>query len=289
MSAAFATVKGPRLSHRDRVTFASTSHPLPVPVRVIDTAPAGVPPGRQAKFSEGQPLPSNASPGSAGAPGPTPSDLKKHTGSLIVAAGGGDPWDDTIIQRPTGLDRRFISAPRWPWPPDAGSEDPVSESAPPGPYNQDGLISIQNHDFMESPTFKAAYQRGVAAAGTDYSWHWRVRIGLWAAAIAWKLPGHFVECGVKPRLPELGDHAVSLLGSSRETALLSRYVQGHRRALRIGREACQRDNGKEQSGNRFWFLRRGSSVRANFSEWKNIRIIEGAIPKTLQWHMTSKK
>ncbi len=52
----------------------------------------------------------------------------------------------------------------------------MNESAQPGPgqYNQDGLITIHNHDFMQSPTFKAAYQRGVTAAGTDYSWHWRV-------------------------------------------------------------------------------------------------------------------
>jgi len=74
----------------------------------------------------------------------------------------------------------------------------MSESVPPGPdqYNQEGLITIHNHDFMESPTFKAAYQRGVTAAGTDYSWHWRVHIGLWAAAMASKLAGDFIECGV---------------------------------------------------------------------------------------------
>lgn|GEM_PF-1636785 len=43
----------------------------------------------------------------------------------------------------------------------------MSESTLPGPnqYNQDGLVTIHNHDFMESPTFKAAYQRGVKAAG----------------------------------------------------------------------------------------------------------------------------
>jgi len=65
----------------------------------------------------------------------------------------------------------------------------MSESVPPGPdqYNQEGLITIHNHDFMESPTFKAAYQRGMKAAGPDYRWHWRVHIGLWTAAMASKL------------------------------------------------------------------------------------------------------
>jgi hypothetical protein len=55
----------------------------------------------------------------------------------------------------------------------------MSESVPPGPdqYNQDGLITIHDHGFMEYPTFKAAYQRGLKATGTDYNWHWRVHIG----------------------------------------------------------------------------------------------------------------
>ncbi len=46
----------------------------------------------------------------------------------------------------------------------------MSDSVPPGPdqYNQDGLTTIHSQDFMESPTFQAAYQRGVKAAGTDY-------------------------------------------------------------------------------------------------------------------------
>jgi hypothetical protein len=50
-------------------------------------------------------------------------------------------------------------------------------------------MTIHYHDFMESPTFKAAYQRGVKAAGTGYHWHWRVHIRLWAAAMASRLAG----------------------------------------------------------------------------------------------------
>jgi hypothetical protein len=36
----------------------------------------------------------------------------------------------------------------------------MSKSVPPGPdqYNQDGPITTHNHDFMESLTFRAAYQ-----------------------------------------------------------------------------------------------------------------------------------
>lgn len=59
-------------------------------------------------------------------------------------------------------------------------------------YDQDGLRSIHNHDFMSAAEFVRAYARGVKAAGTDYCWHWRVHVGLWAAKCAIKLNGDFV-------------------------------------------------------------------------------------------------
>jgi hypothetical protein len=63
-------------------------------------------------------------------------------------------------------------------------------------YDQDGLRSIHNHEFMDDPLFRKAYARGVRAAGQNYNWHWRVHVGLWAAASASRLDGDFVECGV---------------------------------------------------------------------------------------------
>src|SRR5256886_14754516 len=49
-------------------------------------------------------------------------------------------------------------------------------------YEQDGLRSIHNHEFMDDPAFRNAYERGVRAAGDDYRWHWRGFLGLWGAA-----------------------------------------------------------------------------------------------------------
>jgi hypothetical protein len=63
-------------------------------------------------------------------------------------------------------------------------------------YDQDGLRSVHNHDFMHEPRFRRAYARGVKAVGSDYQWHWRVHVGLWAAFSASKLFGDFVECEV---------------------------------------------------------------------------------------------
>jgi hypothetical protein len=63
-------------------------------------------------------------------------------------------------------------------------------------YDQDGLRSIHNHEFMLDSDFCKAYQRGLLAQPQDNRWHWRVHIGLWAAYSASKLKGDFVECGV---------------------------------------------------------------------------------------------
>ncbi|MBA2591458.1 MAG: class I SAM-dependent methyltransferase [Gammaproteobacteria bacterium] len=160
----------------------------------------------------------------------------------------------------------------------------MSESVPPGPdqYNQDGLVTIHNHDFMESPIFKAAYQRGVKAVGTDYNWHWRVHIGLWAAATASKLPGDFVECGVNRGF--LSSAIMQFLDWDRlgkQFYLLDtfrgideRYVSHEELASRV----MERSKAAIDSG---FYVVGSQSVRANLSEWKNIRIIEGAIPETL--------
>ena len=63
-------------------------------------------------------------------------------------------------------------------------------------YDQDGLWSIHNHEFMSDPLFRRAYEKGITANGGDFNWDWRVHVGLWAASSAAKLEGDFVECGV---------------------------------------------------------------------------------------------
>ena len=160
----------------------------------------------------------------------------------------------------------------------------MSESAVPGAnqYNQDGLTTIHSHDFMDSLAFQAAYQRGVTAAGTDYNWHWRVHIGLWAAATASRLPGDFVECGVNRGF--LSSAIMQFLDWDRlgkQFYLLDtfrgideRYVS--REELASG--VMEKSKAAIDSG---FYVVGSQSVRANFSEWKNTRIIEGPIPETL--------
>lgn len=152
----------------------------------------------------------------------------------------------------------------------------------PDVYEYDGLQSKHNHDFMEEPCFKKAYGRGCKASGQDYKWYWRVHIGLWAASTAVKLGGDFVECGVNrgflsSAIMELLDwdklnHTFYLLDTF--SGLDEKYVSKN-----------EKDNGilerNKKSIDTGFYTTEISSVISNFSQWKNIKIVQGVIPETL--------
>lgn len=69
-------------------------------------------------------------------------------------------------------------------------------------YNQDGLATQHNCDFMKDRLFIEAYKlgkdtyRGVELSVGEGKMHWRIHILCWAASHAKHLEGDFVECGV---------------------------------------------------------------------------------------------
>lgn len=154
---------------------------------------------------------------------------------------------------------------------------------PPQPvyYDRDGLRTYHNHEFMQDPAFVHAYARGVRAAGEDYRWEWRVHVGLWAASSAIRLDGDFVECGVNRGF--LSSAIMALLDwdtRGRTFYLLDtfagldeRYVYESERSVVLDRNAKELASG--------FYTRNLDEVRANFSEWKNVRIVPGSIPQTL--------
>jgi hypothetical protein len=154
--------------------------------------------------------------------------------------------------------------------------------AEPAVYDQDGLRSIHNHEFMQDPRFRRAYERGVAAVGMDYIWHWRVHVGLWAASCASKLAGDFVECGVNRGFLRSAIMEYLDWDALRKTFYLldtfggldERFVSDEERTAGVLRK------NQELLGLGF-YVAGVESVRANFAGWKNVRIIPGAIPETL--------
>jgi hypothetical protein len=158
-------------------------------------------------------------------------------------------------------------------------------SVAPAAYAQDGLISVHSHAFMQDPKFIQAYARGVNAIGgvDSYQWHWRIHIGLWAAIVASRLDGDFIECGVNRGF--LSSAIMEYLdwnSLDRDFYLLDtfaglddRFVSDRER--KVG--ALQKNAENLGSG---FYVTGADSVRANFSQWPRAHIVEGAIPETLR-------
>jgi SAM-dependent methyltransferase len=149
-------------------------------------------------------------------------------------------------------------------------------------YEEGGLRSIHNHEFLDDPAFRKAYERGVRAAGNDYRWRWRVHVGLWAAACAARLEGDFVECGVNRGFlssaimdyldwDSLGKQFY-LLDTFR--GLDERFVSPEDRAS----GAVEKNAQNLETG---FYVQGIEAVQATFSQWKNVSLIEGPIPETL--------
>jgi hypothetical protein len=147
---------------------------------------------------------------------------------------------------------------------------------------QDGLLTVHNHEFLDDPAFASAYARGVAAAGKDYGWQWRVHIGLWAASVARNLPGDFVECGVNAGFMSSSIMSYLDWNSLGKTFYLldtfsgldERFVSETERAEGI----LEKNREHIEAG---FYVVGVEAVKRNFSEWDRVRIVEGSIPETL--------
>jgi SAM-dependent methyltransferase len=161
---------------------------------------------------------------------------------------------------------------------------PATASAQISPmiYDQDGLRSVHNHEFLNDPVFRSAYARGVQAAGSDYNWHWRVHTGLWAATTASKVSGDFVEFGVNRGF--LSSAIMQLLDwnmTGRTFYLLDTFAGIDERYVTLDDIAVgviARNQHDIDSGFYTFDL---DAVRANFAEWPAARIIPGPVPETL--------
>ena len=149
-------------------------------------------------------------------------------------------------------------------------------------YDQDGLRSVHNHEFMDDPSFRMAYDRGVRAAGGDYQWHWRVHVGLWAAACASLLEGDFVECGVNRGF--LSSAIMTYLNwdtLGKNFYLLDTFKGVDERYLSKEDKLAGALKKNQANLERGFYTTQVEEVRQNFSEWKNVCLIEGSIPDTL--------
>jgi hypothetical protein len=151
-----------------------------------------------------------------------------------------------------------------------------------GTYSGDGLNSVHNHDFMCDQRYITAYARGVKAVGSDYQWFWRVHMGLWAGRTAAQHSGDFVECGVNYGfLSSAIMEDLDWNSTGRKFYLLDtfsgvddRYLSDQEKAGGVSEKSGRWINDGTYTSNI-------ESVRENFSQWPNAKIIQGSIPDTL--------
>jgi hypothetical protein len=156
-------------------------------------------------------------------------------------------------------------------------------------YNEDGLISAHNVDFIEEPKFKIAYERAVAEklfVSPDI--RWRLHVACWAGTQALALKGDFVECGVNKGF--MSRIVMDYLDFDRRNAtfyLLDTFQGFDEKYLtpqeRRGLQASAGD--QHDADSKPWQMGAYEPcydvvVRA-FNRYDNVRIIKGAIPETL--------
>jgi len=138
-------------------------------------------------------------------------------------------------------------------------------------YVEDGLIAQRLTDFLYTNRFDAAYNAGKSTG----SWgtmdlRWRVFVACWVAAQANSLPGDFVECGVnRGGMSRAVMEYIDFAKSDKRFYLLDTYcgIPAEMRSMAadiaFGYSECHED------------------VRKTFSEFPNVRIIQGIVPETL--------
>lgn len=150
-------------------------------------------------------------------------------------------------------------------------------------YARDSLFTFNNQQFIHDPRFQAAYARGVrAGAGVDPRMEWRVHVALWAALAAAHVPGDFVECGVNSGFVSSAImHRLDWGKTGKRFYLIDTFSgpvisQYSAEEIANGRGRVAQDavaNGA--------YVTDLQHVRANYAEWPNVEIVQGAVPDVL--------
>lgn len=152
-----------------------------------------------------------------------------------------------------------------------------------GRYHEDGLLTIHNDSFRRDPEFRRAYARGLKAShGIDPGFEWRVQVALWAAGVALRVPGDFVECGVNA-----GFMSSAILerwhwnATGRRFFLIDTFAGPVLEQFSAGEVDRGRRAIAEQAVESGAYVTDLNRIRANYREWPGAVIVPGAVPAVL--------
>jgi hypothetical protein len=153
-----------------------------------------------------------------------------------------------------------------------------------GRYAEDGLFTVHSDGFRADPEFRAAYARGVQAGfGADPGFEWRVHVACWAAQTALRVQGDFVECGVNA-----GFLSSAIMSKLRFNTLRRRFylidtftgpVLAQYSAEEVQKQRLSIAQKALEAGA---YVTDMDRVRANFAEWPNAVVVQGAVPEILE-------
>ncbi|MCK5541078.1 MAG: hypothetical protein KAI40_00180 [Desulfobacterales bacterium] len=151
----------------------------------------------------------------------------------------------------------------------------------PATYDEDGLYTNHNCDFINDPLFKEAYKLGFDT-GSSKGWHlqWRVYIACWLANRAKDMEGDFVECGTNRGMISRAVVHYTNFGKLSKTFYLLDSFCGLSDNLQSDTEL--------QRLNMVSYEECFESAKETFKEFNNVVIIRGFIPDTLPLTKTNK-
>jgi len=140
-------------------------------------------------------------------------------------------------------------------------------------YDEDGLFTNHNCDFMSDSLFKESYNLGYSTGSTNgWHLHWRVYTLCYFASRASKMRGDFVECGTNK-----GMTAHAIINYVKFTNLKKKfYLMDTFNGL-----VDEYKSENEQASNLVNYDECYDEVKERFSNYSNIVIIRGSIPGTL--------
>jgi len=139
-------------------------------------------------------------------------------------------------------------------------------------YREDGLVTINNADFLRDAGFVRAYEAALRQQSDTWI-RWRSHVVQWAAHHAIRLEGDFVECGVNR----------AFLSMSAMTAVDFRQTTGRRFYLfdtycGLVPEQVSTD---DKAAFRNVYSDTYDFVKETFRDWSNVTVVRGIVPESL--------